>query len=138
MAPIGVQLVKDVLRLVNGTGWPARRSRRPGHVTPGAVMPADSGSGLRLVLALAGCHRDRRGPGAGRLRWFRSPGRSPERNRGQRCEKDEGQRDVLRHQVLHGAPPRYRRRLPQSCLVSWAGLPWHLRRHGQRRLAAPP
>ena len=91
MAPIGVQLVKDALRLVSGTGWPARRSWRTSHFTPGAVTPAGSDSGLRLALALTGDHRDRRGSGAGRLRWLRSPGRSPERNRGQRCEKNEGQ-----------------------------------------------
>jgi len=92
MAPIGVQLVKDVLRLVNGTGWPARGSWRPGRFTPGTVMAADSGSGLRL--ALAGYHRDRRRSGAGRLR---PPGRGPERNRGHRRQQNEGQRDVRRH-----------------------------------------
>jgi hypothetical protein len=101
MAPIGVQLVKDALSLVNGTGWPARVSWRPGHFTPGAVMPAGSDSGLGLALALAGVHRERRGSGR-----RRSPDRSPQRNRGQRCEKDEGQRYVRRYQVPHGAPPR--------------------------------
>ena len=54
MAPIGVQFVKDVLCLVNGIGWPARVRWRPGHFTPGAVMPAGSDSGLRPALALAG------------------------------------------------------------------------------------
>jgi hypothetical protein len=92
MAPVGVQLMKDVLSLVNGIGWPARVSWRPGHFTPGAVMPAGSDSGLRL--ALAGSHRDRRGCGAGRLR---SPGHSPERNRGHRRQQDEGQRKARRH-----------------------------------------
>jgi len=101
MAPIGVQLVKDALRLFNGTGWPARRSWRPGHVTLGAVMLFGSGSGLRLALALTGYHRDRRGFGS-----LRSPGCSPERNRGLRCEEGAGQWDVRHHQVLHGAPPR--------------------------------
>src|SRR5215471_18839039 len=66
MAPIGVQLVKDALSLVDGVGWPARVGWRPGHLTPGAVMPASGDSGLRLALALAGYHRDRRGSGAGR------------------------------------------------------------------------
>jgi hypothetical protein len=98
MAPIGVQLVKDALRLVNGAGWPAQRSWRPGHFTPGAVMPFGSDSRLRLALALTGYRRDRRGPGSPR-----SPRRSPERNRGQRCEKDEGQWDVRHRKVLHGA-----------------------------------
>jgi hypothetical protein len=101
-----VQLRKDVLRLVNGTGWPAAGSRRPGQFTPGAVMRAGRDSGLRLALALTGHHRDRRGSGAGRLRWLRSPGRGPERNRGHRSENDGGQRNVRRHQVLQGAPPR--------------------------------
>ena len=31
MAPFGVQLVKDVLRRVNGTGWPARGADWPFH-----------------------------------------------------------------------------------------------------------
>ena len=101
MAPIGVQLVKDVLSLVDGIGWSARVSWRPGHFTPGAVIPAGSDSGSRL--ALAGYHRDRRGCGAGRLR---PPGHSPERNCGHRRKQDEGQRNFGRHQVLHGAPPR--------------------------------
>ena len=103
MAPLGVQLVKDVPRLVNGTGWPARGSRRPGQFTPGAVMLAGNDSGPRP--ALTGGHRDRRGPGAGRLRWPWPLGRGPERNRGHR-QQDEGQRNVRRHRVLHGAPPR--------------------------------
>src|SRR5215467_10467325 len=51
MAPIGVQLVKDVLSLVDGIGWPARVSWRLGHFSPGAVMPAGSDSWLRLALA---------------------------------------------------------------------------------------
>jgi len=74
MAPIGVQLVKDALRLVNGIGWPARGSWWPGHFTPDAVMPADD-RGLRL--ALTGYRRDRRESGAGHLRWLQSLGRSP-------------------------------------------------------------
>jgi hypothetical protein len=101
MAPIGVQFVKDALRLVNGTGWAARVSGRTGHFTPGAVVPFGSDRGLRLALALTGYHRDRRGSGS-----LRSPGRGPERNRGRRCEKDKGQWDARHHQVLHGAPPR--------------------------------
>jgi len=89
MAPIGMQLVKDLLRLVNGTDWAAGGSRRPGQFTPGAVLCAGSGSGLWLAPALTGHHRDWRGPGAGRLRWLRWPGRSPERNRSHR-QQDEG------------------------------------------------
>jgi hypothetical protein len=45
MAPIGMQLVKDVLSLVNGIGWPGRVSWQPGHFASGAVMPAGSDSG---------------------------------------------------------------------------------------------
>jgi hypothetical protein len=135
MARIGVQLVKDVLRLVNGAGWPAGGNWRPGHVTPGAVMRAGSGSGPRLALAWTGQHRDRRGSGAGRLRWPRSPGRGPERNRGHR-RQDEGQRNARRHQVLQGAPPR----LSMAIAAVWRCLPGRLsrrlRRHGWRRLAA--
>jgi len=59
MAPIGVQLMKDVLSLVDGIGWPARVSWRLGHFSPGAVMSAGSDSWLRLALAPAGYHRDR-------------------------------------------------------------------------------
>ena len=116
MAPIGVQLVKDVLRLVNGTRWPARLSWRTGHFTLGAVMPFGSDTGLRLALALTGYHRDRRGSGSPR-----SPGRRSKRNRGRRCEKDEGQRDVRHHKVLHGASSI----IDGDCrrLVSWAGCP---------------
>ena len=80
IAPIGVQLVKYVLHLLNGTGRPAR----------GAGCP----------------HRNRRGFGAGRPPWLWSPGRSPERNRGHRCQKDNGQRNARRHQVLHNALPQ--------------------------------
>jgi len=98
---MGVQLVKDVLRLVNGTGWPVQGSWRPGHFTTDAVMRAVRDGGLRLALALTGYHRDWREPGAGRLRWLRSPGRSPERNSSHR-QQDEGLRNVRRHQVLHG------------------------------------
>jgi hypothetical protein len=80
VAPIGVQLVKYVLHLLNGTGRPGRR---------------------------AGCaHRNRCGSGAGRRPWLWPPGRSPERDRGHRCQKDNGQRDVRRHQVLHNALPQ--------------------------------
>ena len=49
-AAIGVQLVKDVLSLVNGIGWPARVSWRPGHFAPSAVMPAGSDSGIARVI----------------------------------------------------------------------------------------
>jgi hypothetical protein len=95
--------MEDVLSPVNSTGWPARASWGRGHFIPGAVMAAGSDSGLRLALALAGYHRDRRGCGAGCLR---SPGNSPERNRGHCRQQDEGQRNVRRHQVLHSAPPQ--------------------------------
>jgi len=78
-----VQLVKDVLSLVNGIGGPTLVSW-PGYFTPGAVMLAGSDSGLRLALALAGYHRDRRGCGAGRPR---SPGYRPECNRGHRRQQ---------------------------------------------------
>src|SRR5580693_600508 len=79
IAPIGVQLVKYVLPLLNDAGWP--------------------GWG-------AGCsHRNRRGFGAGRPAWLWPPGRSPERNRGHRRQKDNGQRNVRCHQVLHNALP---------------------------------
>jgi hypothetical protein len=77
MAPICVQLVKDVLRLLKGIGWPARGNWWPGHFIPDAVMPADD-RGRRL--ALTGYRRDRRESSAGRLRWLRSLGRSPQRN----------------------------------------------------------
>jgi hypothetical protein len=80
VAPIGVQLVKYVLHLLNGTGRPARRARCP--------------------------DRERRGSGAGRPPWLWPPGRSPERNRGHRCQKDKGQRHVRRDQVLHNALPQ--------------------------------
>lgn len=79
IAPIGVQLVKYVLPLLNNAGSPAWG---------------------------AGCsHRNRRGFGAGRPAWLWPPGRSPERNRGHRRQKDNGQRNVRRHQVLHNALP---------------------------------
>jgi hypothetical protein len=110
VAPIGVQLVKYVLHLRYGTGRPGR----------GAGWP----------------HRNRRGSGAGRRPWPWPPGRSPERDRGQRGQKDHGQRDVRRHHVLHHA-------LPQVWAAAAAVLPRrlgrparHLRRHGRRRRAA--
>lgn len=80
IAPIGVQLVKYVLHLLNGTGRPAR----------GAGCP----------------HGNRRGSGAGRPPWLWPPGRGPERNRRHRCQKGMGQRNVRRHQVLHNALPQ--------------------------------
>jgi len=80
IAPIGVQLVEYVLHLLNGTGRPAR----------GAGCP----------------HRNRRRSGAGRPPWLWPPGRSPERNRGHRRHKDNGQRNVRRHQILHYALPQ--------------------------------
>ena len=80
IAPIGVQLVKYVLHLLNGTGRPTRGARCP--------------------------HRKRRGSGAGRPPWLWPPGRSPERNRGHRCQKDKGQRNVRRDQVPHNALPQ--------------------------------
>jgi len=57
MAPVGVQFVKDVLRLVKGAGWPARGSWRFDLFTFDAVMRAGDG-GLRLALALAGHRSD--------------------------------------------------------------------------------
>jgi hypothetical protein len=97
MAPIGVQLVKYVLHLLGGTGrW-----------APEAGWP----------------HRARRGSGAGRPPRLRPPSRCPERNRGHRCHKDNGQRYVRRHHVLHHALPRYGLRSPQSRLVVWTGPP---------------
>ena len=63
-------------------------------------------------------HRDRHGSGAGRPPRLRPPSRCPERNRGHRCHKDNGQRDVRRHHVLHHALPRYGLRSPQSALSS--------------------
>ena len=81
VAPIGVQFVKYVLHLLSGTSRPAR----------GAGYP----------------HRNRRGFGGGRPPWLWPPGRSPERNRGHRCQQDNGQRNVRRHHVLHHALPQY-------------------------------
>src|SRR5215471_20292786 len=103
IALIGVQLVKDMLDLLNGTGWTARKGRGPGRFTPCAVIGAGGFSGLRL--ALIGHHHDRRGFGNGHPMWLRSPGRSPERKRSNRCGKNDGQRNVRGHPVLHGAPP---------------------------------
>ena len=81
-------------------------------------------------------HRNRRGSGAGRPTWLWSPSRSPERNRGHRRQKDNGQRNVRRHQVLHNVL------LPLWTAVT-AVLPCrldrsdrHSRRYGQRRRAA--
>jgi hypothetical protein len=133
MAPIGVQLVKDVLHLVNPTGWPARGSWQPGHLTPGAIMPAWADGGLRP--ALTGHHRDRRSSGARGLRRLRSPGRSPERNRSHR-QQDEGQRNVRRYQILHGAPPQLSTAAAAvlPCFLGW--LARHLRRYEKRPLVA--
>ena len=110
IAPIGVQLVKDVLHLLSGTRRPARG---------------------------AGCPQgNRRGLGAGRPPRLRPPSCCPERNRGHRCHKDNGQRDVRCHQVLHNA-------LPQFWTAVAAVLPCrldrsarHIRRYGLRRRAA--
>ena len=110
MAPIRVQLVKYVLHLLSGTGRPAR------------------GGGCDL--------RNRRGPGDGRPPRLWPPSCCPERNRGHRCHKDNGQRDVRCHQVLHNA-------LPQFWTAVAAVLPCRLdrsarriRRYRQRRRAA--
>jgi hypothetical protein len=65
VAPIGVQLVKYVLHLLSGTGWPALVSR----------------------------YRDRRGLGDENPPWARPPRRSPQRNGGYRRGKDNGHRD---------------------------------------------
>src|SRR6476659_1308234 len=80
IAPIGVQLVEYVLHLLSGTGRPAR----------GAGCP----------------QRNRRGPGAGRPPRLWPPSCCPERNRGDRRHKDNGQRDIRRHHVLHHALPQ--------------------------------
>jgi len=45
IAPIGVQLVKDVLRLLNGAGWSARGARRPDLLTHRGVVRAGSHRG---------------------------------------------------------------------------------------------
>ena len=97
IAPIGVQLVKYVLYLLNDTGRPGR----------GAGCP----------------HRNRRGPGAGRPPRLWPPRCCPERNRGHRCHKDNGQRDIRCHHVLHNALPQFWTASPQSCLTVWTGLP---------------
>ena len=118
-----MQLVKDVLRLVNGTGRPARGSRRPGHFTPGAVMRAGNDSGLQLALTLTGHHRDRRGPGAGgsggsgRL----AAARSATAATAARRTRASGTFGAIRFFMARLLS--YRLRLPQSCLVSWAGVP---------------
>ena len=92
IAPIGVQFVKYVLHLLNGAG---RRARG------------------------AGCsHCNRRGSGAGRPPWLWPPGRSPERNRGHRCQKDNGQRYVRGHQVLHNALPQLWTAVARSLALS--------------------
>jgi hypothetical protein len=88
IAPIGVQLVKYVLHLLSGTGRPAR----------GVGCP----------------QRNRRGPGAGRPPRLWPPSCCPERNRGHRCHKDDGQRDIRCHQVLHNALPQFWTALPGS------------------------
>src|SRR5262249_57114458 len=112
----GVQRGKEGRRWATGGGGPPGGGGGRGESPRGPVMPAGSASGP--WLALAGHHRDRRGPGAGRLRCPRPPGRGPERDRGHR-QQDEGQRNVRRHQVLHGAPPR----LPAAMA---AVVPWFL------------
>ena len=81
MAPIGVQLVKYVLHLLSGTG----------RTTRGAGSP----------------QRNRRGPGAGRPPRLWAPRCCPDRNRGHRCHKDNGQRDIRCHHVLHNALPQF-------------------------------
>src|SRR4029078_9590454 len=81
IAPIGVQLVKYVLHLLSSTG---------------------------RASGAAGCpQRTRRGLGAGRPPRLWPPSCCPERNRGHRCHKDNGQRDVRCHQVLHNALPQF-------------------------------
>jgi hypothetical protein len=84
MAPIGVQLVKYVLYLLGGTGWPGLISR-----------PCD-----------------RRGLGDENPPWLWPPSRGPQGNGGQRCEKDNGYRDPRCHLVPHGVPPMDRPALP--------------------------
>src|SRR6266851_1344380 len=101
IAAIRVQLVKYILHLLNGTVRSACGAQLPGRSMSGGVTHAGSHSGLRPTII--GCRRDRRRFGAGQPPCLRSPGRSPERNRGHRCENDNGQRNVRRHPVLHGA-----------------------------------
>jgi hypothetical protein len=110
IAPIGVQLVKYVLHPLSNAGWPTRGARCP--------------------------HRDRRGFGAGSPPWRWPPDRSPQRNRSHRCQQDNSQRNVRRHQVLHNA-------LPPLWTAVAAVLPCRLdrsarrlRRYGQRRRTA--
>jgi len=98
---ICMQLVKYILHLLNCTVWPARGARRLGHSMSGGVMHAGSRGGLRPTIISR--RRERRGFGAEDPPWLRSPGRSPERNRGHPCENDNGQRNVRRHPVLHAA-----------------------------------
>ena len=113
MAPIGVQLVKYVLHLLNDTGRPTRgagylhRSRRgPGagrppqldpRPAPDLVTPEDAMRFTRSAAVLAAAVL----LAAGRPPRLWPPSCCPERNRGRRCRKDNGQRDVRRHQVLH-------------------------------------
>jgi len=103
VAPIGVQLVKYVLHLRSNAGWPTR----------GAGCP----------------HRDRRGFGAGSPPWRWAPDRGPQRNRGHRCQQDNGQRNVRRHHVPHNA-------LPPLWTAVAAVLPCRLDRSA-RRLRRP-
>jgi len=130
-----MQLVKDLLRLVNGTGWAAGGSRRPGRFTPGAVVCAGGGSGLWLALALTGHHRDWRGSGAGACggsgglaaAWSATAATASK-------TKASGIFGAIR--FFRARLLGYRRRLPQPCLVSWVGLPRHVQHHDQWRLAA--
>jgi len=104
VAPLGVQIVKNVLRLLSGDGWPTPGSRRPGHLRSGAVMGAGSRSGPGLDLTGRG--RDWRWSGAGHALRLRPPGGSQARDRARGCQNDDGQQNGWRHLVLHGAPPQ--------------------------------
>ena len=56
MAPISVQLVKDVLRLLRGTGWPARVIGGRG-MGAGTAGPAGDWHGVLQVIAIDRCHQ---------------------------------------------------------------------------------
>jgi hypothetical protein len=110
MAPVGVQLVKYVLHLLSGTGRPAWG---------------------------AGCsQRNRRGLGAGRPPRLWPPNGCPERNRGHRRHKDNGQRDIRCHHVLHNALPQLRTAVAAVLPCRLDRSARRIRRYGQRRRAA--
>jgi hypothetical protein len=94
MALVQAQCARSALPASGANGFPASHF---------AVPDWDVLRGVRDLIAP-------------RLLW--SPGRSPERNRGQRCEKNEGQGMFGAIRFFMARLLGYRRRLPQSCLVS--------------------